>query len=120
MQAYTFTSAPIARALAEAKRNGIDVRVILDKGEVTAKYSGADYLAHAGIPVLIDRKHAIAHNKVIVVDRIAVETGSFNYTKAAQNSNAENALILRDPDLAQRYANNWQTHALHSDPYPGR
>jgi len=120
MQAYSFTSAPIAKALADAKRRGIDVRVILDKSQVSEKYSGADYLAHAGIPVLIDRQHAIAHNKVIVVDRGAVETGSFNYTKAAQSSNAENALILRDPSLAQAYAANWMEHGGHSEPYAGR
>lgn len=120
MQAYSFTSAPIAKALVDAKRHGIDVRVILDKSQVTEKYSGADFLTHAGIPVLIDRKHAIAHNKVIVIDRAAVETGSFNFTKAAQSNNAENALILADPALAQKYVTNWRFHAEHSDPYQGR
>jgi phosphatidylserine/phosphatidylglycerophosphate/cardiolipin synthase-like enzyme len=120
MQAYSFTSAPIAAALRDAKARGIDVRVIIDKSQLSDKYSGADFLAHAGIPVLIDKKHAIAHNKVIVVDRAAVETGSFNFTKAAQSSNAENALIINDPTLAEKYAQNWFAHAQHSDPYAGR
>jgi PLD-like domain len=40
---------------------------------------------------------AIAHNKVIVIDGETVLTGSFNFTKAAQEKNAENLLIIRDP-----------------------
>ncbi|PZP11759.1 MAG: phospholipase D family protein, partial [Sphingomonas hengshuiensis] len=67
VQAYSFTSPPIAQALVSAKRRGVDVRVILDKSQRTEKYSGADFLAHGGVPVLIDAKHAIAHNKVMVI-----------------------------------------------------
>ena len=39
MQAYSFTSAPIAKALVEAHKRGVDVRVILDKSQRTEKYS---------------------------------------------------------------------------------
>jgi len=42
--------------------------VILDKSQRTEHYSEADFLVHAGIPVSIDAVHAIAHNKVMVVD----------------------------------------------------
>ena len=49
---------------------------------------------------MIDANHAIAHNKVIVIDGEIVLTGSFNFTKAAQEKNAENLLIIRDPALA--------------------
>lgn len=60
------------------------------------------------MPVLIDAKHAIAHNKVIVIDGETVLTGSFNFTKAAQDKNAENLLILHDRKLAAQYAENWR------------
>ena len=68
MQAYSFTSAPIAKALVDAKRRGLDVAIILDKSQRTEKYSSADFLAHADIPTFIDAAHAIAHNKVMVID----------------------------------------------------
>jgi phosphatidylserine/phosphatidylglycerophosphate/cardiolipin synthase-like enzyme len=57
---------------------------------------------------------AIAHNKVMVIDSRIVITGSFNFTKAAEESNAENLLIIEDVDLAAKYAKNWQEHLDHS------
>lgn len=120
VQAYSFTSAPIAQALVEAKRRGVDVRAILDKSNLTGKYSGADFLANGAVQVLIDDRHAIAHNKIMVIDGATVLTGSFNFTKAAQASNAENLLVIRDPKLAASYAANWRRHFDHSIAYASR
>ena len=120
VQAYSFTAKPIAKALVEAHRRGVKVEVILDKSQRTANYSSADFVAHGGIPTLIDAKHAIAHNKVIIVDGQTVITGSFNFSNAAEESNAENLLILRDPELARRYTENWRVHEKHSERYEGR
>jgi len=117
VQAYSFTSAPIARALVDARRRGLNVQVILDKSQRTEKYSEADFLLHEGISTSIDAQHAIAHNKVIVVDEYLVLTGSFNFTKAAEENNAENLLVLNDPALAKQYAANWHAHERHSEPY---
>jgi phosphatidylserine/phosphatidylglycerophosphate/cardiolipin synthase-like enzyme len=120
VQAYSFTSPAIAKALADAKASGVDVEVILDKSQWTEKYSGATYLANHKIPVLIDDKHAIAHNKVMIIDSNTVITGSFNFTKAAEEKNAENMIVLKDnPALARRYAQNWRVHAEHSVAYTG-
>lgn len=120
VQAYSFTSAPIAKALVDAHRRGVAVEVVLDKSQRTEKYSSADFVAHAGIPTRIDAKHAIAHNKVMVIDGETVITGSFNFTKAAEESNAENLLVIQDPVLAAKYLANWSVHAEHSEPYAGR
>jgi hypothetical protein len=120
VQAYSFTSSPIAKALVDAHERGVDVRVILDKSQRTEKYSSADFLVHAGIPTAIDAEHAIAHNKVMVVDGEIVITGSFNFTKSAENNNAENLLILRDAWLAGKYTANWTAHAQHSEPYSAK
>ena len=79
VQAYSFTSAPIAGALKEARDRGVEVRVILDKSQRTEHYSSATFLLHAGVPTWIDRSHAIAHNKVMVIDGEVVITGSFNF-----------------------------------------
>lgn len=120
VQAYSFTSAPIAKALIEARARGVDVRVILDRRETGANYSSADFVAHARIVTLIDGAHAIAHNKIIVIDGETVITGSFNFTTAAEQRNAENLLVIRDRALAARYTENWQAHAAHSARYMGR
>lgn len=108
VQAYSFTSAPIASAIKRAKDRGVDVKVILDKSQVSQKYSGATYLRNAGIDVVIDTKPAIAHNKVMIFDGKAVFTGSFNFTKAAQQRNAENGMLVRGDDaLTKAYLANW-------------
>jgi phosphatidylserine/phosphatidylglycerophosphate/cardiolipin synthase-like enzyme len=120
VQAYSFTSAPIAKALLEAHKRGVKVQVILDRSQRTEKYSEADFLHNVGIPVKIDAKHAIAHNKVMVIDGQTVITGSFNFTKEAETSNAENLLVIRSPELAARYTANWEAHAAHSEAYEGR
>ena len=117
VQAYEFTSAPIAKALMEAHKRGVKVQVILDKSQRTEKYSSATFFQNVGIPTFIDDIHGLAHNKVMVIDGRMVITGSFNFTKAAEESNAENLLVVHDADLAAKYAKNWQEHLEHSVPY---
>lgn len=120
VQAYSFTSAPIAKALVDAHKRGVKVEAILDKSQRTEKYSSATFLVNVGIPTKIDAQHAIAHNKIMVIDGATVITGSFNFTKAAEENNAENLLVIRDRAIAAKYIANWQAHAAHSEPYGGR
>ena len=102
VQAYSFTSARVAKALVEAHQRGVRVEVLPDKSQRTERYSSATFLIHAGIATFIDGQHAIAHNKVMVIDGQTVLTGSFNFTKAAEEKNAENLLVLRGKELASK------------------
>lgn len=120
VQAYSFTSVPIAKALVDAHKRGIKVEVILDKSQKRERYTEATFLTNAGIPTYIDSIHAIAHNKIMVIDKEFVITGSFNFTKAAEEKNAENLLILKSKELASQYLMNWTKHKNHSDSYSGR
>ena len=56
----------------------------------------------------------------MIIDGETVITGSFNFTKAAEENNAENLLVIRDRNLAALYTKNWQEHANHSEVYAGR
>lgn len=116
IQAYSFTSPPIAQAVVNALKRGVDVRVIVDKSQVSEKYTSATFLKNAGVPVVIDTKPAIAHNKVMIFDQQAVFTGSFNFTRSAQDRNAENGMVIRgDAGIVKAYTNNWNTrHQLSS------
>lgn len=118
IQAYSFTSQPIAKAIVEAKRRGVQVTAILDKSNRTAKYSAATFLKNQGAIVRIDDAHAIAHDKIILIDDNVVITGSFNFTAAAEASNAENLLVIVGlTDLFSRYDENFAEHLKHSRPY---
>ncbi len=117
VQAYSFTSAPIAKALVDAHKRGVKVQVILDRSQRTEKYSSATFLLNEGVPPLIDAKHAIAHNKIMVIDGETILTGSFNFSKAAEEKNAENLLVIRDAELAKQYTANWREHEKHAEAY---
>ena len=117
VQAYSFTSMPIAKALVSAKQRGVSVQVILDKSQRSERYSGATFLANAGIRTLIDEQPSIAHSKVIIIDGTSVITGSFNFTRSAQQYNAENLIVIRDGVLAQHYTENWVTRERLSSVY---
>ena len=119
VQAYSFTSAPIAKALLDAFKRGVKVEVILDKSQKTQKYSSATFFFNAGIPTRIDAVHKVAHNKMMVIDGETVITGSFNFTNAAEKKNAENLLIIHDRKLAEKYVKNWHEHAQHLKIYVG-
>ncbi len=120
VQAYSFTSAPIAKALVDAHKRGVRVQIVLDRSQRKERYSSADFTAHAGIPTYIDAAHAIAHNKIMIIDKATIITGSFNFTKAAEEKNAENLLVLRSKELAEGYKENWEKHKEHSERYEGR
>jgi phosphatidylserine/phosphatidylglycerophosphate/cardiolipin synthase-like enzyme len=117
VQAYSFTSPALAQAMVAAQRRGVAVHIILDRSQRTEKYSEADFFNHNEVSTLIDARHAIAHNKVMIIDGFLVLTGSFNFTKAAEDKNAENLLIINDTILAKAYADNWHAHEEHSEPY---
>jgi len=117
VQAYSFTSYPIAEALIDAKKRGVNVEAILDKGQIHEKKTKLGLLAKGGVITYLDGAHAIAHNKVMIIDGETVITGSFNFTTAAEEKNAENLLILDDVVLAAEYTSNWQIHQKHSKLY---
>lgn len=118
IQAYSFTSTPIAKALLCANKSGVDVQVILDKSQRKQRYSSYTFFKNQGIPIFIDSAHAIAHNKIIIIDREVVITGSYNFTKAAEYRNAENILFIKSEELANQYLMNWSKHKNHSASYP--
>ena len=108
VQAYSFTDVSIENALIAKK--GI-VHILLDRSDLGTTVL-QDFLNN-GMDVLIDKKHPIAHNKLIITPG-AVETGSFNYTAQAEKYNAENALFIKYKPLAQKYRDNWMAHKAHS------
>ena len=57
---------------------------------------------------------------MMVIDGETVITGSFNFTKAAEENNAENVLVIHDRKLVERYIENLEEHAKHSERYTGR
>lgn len=124
VQAYLLTNRSITRALISAHRRGVQVEVLADRDRVYDRRAGSRIpeLHAAGVPVWLEVDFGHAHNKVMVIDAgrpdCAVVTGSFNFTTAAQRSNAENVLVLRrHAGLCAAYAENWRRHRIRAIPY---
>lgn len=112
MMAYSFTSPDIVKALKNASGRGVDVKIVVDARGNQGKASRAamNILVNAKIPVRTLNMYKILHDKVIIVDEKTVETGSFNFSRAAARSNSENIVVLRDmPDIAKKYLVHWQS-----------
>lgn len=112
LAAYSFTSPAVVRALVDAKRRGVDVRVLVDDRGNRGKASIAamNLVVGADIPTRVISAYAIHHDKYIVVDAKHTETGSFNFSQAAANANSENALVIWDnPKLAATYLAHWDS-----------
>lgn len=116
VQAFLFTHRGIADALAKAARRGVAVEVIGDARQFEA--GGLPVLRRlerAGARVWLHGAHAAFHHKVVIVDAAAddpvVVTGSFNFTRAAQERNAENVVVISaSPALAARFAAEFARH----------
>jgi len=117
VQAYSFTAEPLALAMVEAKKQGVRVEIVLDKSNELERFSDLHLLLEHGMDVKIDHDHAIAHNKIIIVDKTTVITGSFNFTNQAEHENAENLLIIKGhAQLVNWYRENFFKHRDHAKP----
>src|SRR3954470_2794096 len=114
VQAYSFTSDRIAKALNEVHKRGVDVKVILDDDKADKK-SELDFLSRKGIDTYLDSKHEKAHSKVILIDGQTIITGSFNFSDKDEEKKADNVLVIDGkPKLIEAYEANFQAHLGHS------
>jgi phosphatidylserine/phosphatidylglycerophosphate/cardiolipin synthase-like enzyme len=97
---YSFTSDRLAEALIEARRRGVDVRVVMERRE--ANVTGSEYprLLGAGVDVRLDANPGLMHHKFMVIDGEIVVTGSYNWSAAAEERNDENLVVIRDKGVA--------------------
>ena len=58
-------------------------------------------LREAGLDVRLDGNPANMHHKVFIIDGHIVITGSYNFSRSAEERNDENTLIIHDPAIAQ-------------------
>ena len=115
IQMYIFTSKRIADALGKAAKRGIKVEVILDKSQEKATYGPWRVMRRDGVDIYFDAEHDTANNKIAIFDRRTVITGSYNFTKAAEEKNAENILIVSGHrDVIGAYVENFNRHLEHA------
>ncbi len=100
---FSFTLDSYADALIHAHERGVEVKVVLDKGQARGRGSDARKLEAAGIPVRYGAGSGLMHHKFSIVDRRLVTTGSYNATWRGTHRNNENAVVIVDPDVARSF-----------------
>ncbi len=95
---YSFTSEPIAEAIIRAKNRGVEIRILMDKGQSQGKYSKYELFLDNGIIIIQDRHAGIMHNKIILIDGRILFTGSYNLSNSAEEKNEENLLMFIDDE----------------------
>ncbi len=114
VMAYSFTNDAITSALVEAKKRGLTVDILLDHSNEKERYTELHVFLQHGLDPHIDADHPIAHNKIIIIDRRTIITGSFNFTNQAEHENAENLLVIKGhPELPGHYRENFYKHKAH-------
>lgn len=115
---YDLRLSEVADAILRAKARGVDVRLIYDEGHTKPAAPGAgsgpsaEYqaLVDAGVPVHLlngGGSYGIMHHKFAVFDGELLMTGSFNWTRAADTKNFENAVFKTDKALIEGFTRNW-------------
>ncbi len=100
---FTITHDPISRALVEAHRRGVRVRVMTDGEKSIEPGSDVRRLFQAGIEVRVDRSEHHMHHKFATFDQRVLLSGSYNWTRAAAESNQDNVLVTDDPRAISPY-----------------
>lgn len=120
---YSFTSDELAKAVVRAHKRKVSIRILLDETQVAGRHSKDKFLVESGINVRIEDREGLMHNKVAIVDGIIVITGSYNWTKSAENRNQENAIIFtaeEDEDALKKFEERfeylWQLNAPEPPP----
>ncbi len=103
---FSFYSMDIARAVAEAARRGVKVRVLVDRVQASQSEVGGFFLAN-GVPFRWSQGFAgkgVMHNKYAVLDGKLLMTGSFNWSINAQENNFENMFYTMSPAYTGPFA----------------
>jgi phosphatidylserine/phosphatidylglycerophosphate/cardiolipin synthase-like enzyme len=103
---FTYTHPDLGDAMIERYKAGVDVAGIIESRASTQGQLVPLYCA--GVPVKVDGNPYTMHHKVIIIDESIVVTGSFNFTKSADEENDDNVLIIYSPALAQQYLQEYQ------------
>jgi phosphatidylserine/phosphatidylglycerophosphate/cardiolipin synthase-like enzyme len=99
--AFSFTSDDLASALIDRHQAGVEIAGVFDDAQYQSN-TGTEFdnLKQSGIDVRQDGRRYNMHHKVIIIDERIVVTGSYNFSRSAEERNDENTLIIHSPEIA--------------------
>jgi phosphatidylserine/phosphatidylglycerophosphate/cardiolipin synthase-like enzyme len=102
--AYSLTYPAIVKAITDAKKRGVSVRVVTDSIQASGKSQqvAVDTLILNGITVKENSYSGLMHLKMSIIDGKVATTGSFNYSANAAENNEEMLVVISEPQFVQR------------------
>ena len=100
---FLITDTKTTEALIRAKSRGVDIKIIVDALNASAKYSKHHLLRNAGILVKTENYAGKMHSKSMIVDDKYTIIGSMNFSYSGENKNDENLIVIENPEITKFY-----------------
>ena len=104
---FVITHKNLINELIQAKKRGVDVKIILDATGAANKYSPINMIRSSGIPLKVENRAGKMHMKTMIVDDRLTIIGSMNFSKSGERYNDENLIIIENPTLAVKFKNHF-------------
>ena len=109
---YMITDQKIAQALVRARKRGVEVQIIVDASSMVGNYGKGQQLKASNIDLYVfgaehSFRQPLMHNKFAIIDN-KVWTGSFNWTKSANEKNQENVILTDSADVRMRFEHHFK------------
>ena len=121
ISAYQFESQSVLDALRRAKKRGVGVEVVLDRGHVYVTGAGRDGAPRKPHPIAVElvksgfdllllkgQGSGIMHSKFLIVDDELLEAGSYNYTDQSETDHFENVFFTLENGRVDLYRRDFQ------------
>ena len=105
---YSFTLDNVREAVIQAKKRGVDVKIVFDEEQAPGQGSEYSNLKAAGVDVRVDTGSGLMHDKVAIIDSHIIITGSFNWSQAGNQENNENLIVIDSSSWAAAYEQQFQ------------
>ncbi|MGV3522923.1 MAG: phospholipase D-like domain-containing protein [Candidatus Sericytochromatia bacterium] len=106
--AFSFTDDALGQAMRQRAKGGVHVSGVFEKMGGKSRYSEYSALLKAGLDVRLDGNPGLMHHKVLLIDDHTVVTGSYNFSRNAEQSNDENLLVIHNPDAVTAFEEEFQ------------
>jgi len=107
---YSLNNLKIVTAIERAQKRGVRIRILLDRTQAFVNRTTTQRIKSDGLNFRVHSHYRIQHNKFGIFDDKEVMTGSFNWTRPAQESNEENCLFLSDKEIVDIYSDRFRNH----------
>jgi mitochondrial cardiolipin hydrolase len=100
---FTISDDRIAIAIKDAFNRGLGIRIISDNDKMLDLGSDIQDLANEGMEVRVDKTPFHMHHKFMIIDGKETLTGSYNWTRSAEEKNEENVVLINDVRTATSF-----------------